>query len=457
MPFFFCFSVPFGNPETEPLATELLAPVMRKLLLVFSIGLLFIVPLALITALALALEDHPRIDRQVILTPEHIGRAKQIVDAHRYWIHPGMLVAARVTPADADLAANYLANRLGKGSAQITFADRNAIIRLSLPTSAAPFFGRYLNLEASLTETEGLPQLSSMQIGKLPLPDMLTDILVLQLVHWLRRSPEYRAGLDAVKRVKVSRNQLSIVYRWADGFSHEMRASIIGERERKSLLRYQTLLVANSKQNKAVSLTEVLSPLMRAAANHLPNGDALAENRAVILVATFHVLGVSLEGILPAMAKTWPRPAPQEITVDGRSDLAKHFMVSAAIAAYADTALSDAIGLYKEIEDSRHGSGFSFNDIAADRAGTKFGEKAVASNTSARELQHLFVSGLEDADLMPAWADLPEFMSEAEFKQRFGGIDAPAYRRMMEKIEQRVAALPVLQYSNSPDIAVQLE
>ena len=46
--------------------------------------------------------------------------------------------------------------------------------------------------------------------------------------------------------------------------------------------------------------------------------------------------------------------------------------------------LSDVIGLYKEIEDSRGGSGFSFNDIAADRAGTRFGEKAVASEDSAR-------------------------------------------------------------------------
>ncbi len=45
---------------------------------------------------------------------------------------------------------------------------------------------------------------------------------------------------------------------------------------------------------------------------------------------------------------------------------------------------------------------------------------------------------------MPPWSDLPEFMPEAEFKRRFGGIDAPPYRAMMRKIEQRVAALSVL-------------
>ena len=101
-------------------------------------GLLFAMPLALITTLFLAIENRPRIDRQVVFTPEHMERAKQIVDAHRYWVRPGMLAAAKVMPADADLAANYLANRLGKGSAQVALADRNAIIHLSLPLHDAP-------------------------------------------------------------------------------------------------------------------------------------------------------------------------------------------------------------------------------------------------------------------------------------------------------------------------------
>ncbi len=416
---------------------------MHKLLLI-SISLLAIVLLALAAAFSLAIEDHPRIDRQVILTPEHIGRAKQIIDAHRYWVRPGMLAAANIASSDVDLAANYLAHRFGKGSAQVILADGNAVIRLSLPMATIPING-YINLAASVMEEDGKPQLQSVQIGKLMLPDVLTQILALQFVDWLRQSAEYKAGLDSLKWVKLSRNELGIVYRWAGGFSKGMRASIIDKQERERLLHYQSILAANSVRNEAVMpLSQILPPLIRVAAARSVNGDALAENRAVILVVAFHVLGVSLKRILPEAAN-WPRSVPQSITLDGRDDFAKHFMASAAIAAYADTMLSDAIGLYKEIEDSLHGSGFSFNDIAADRAGTKFGEKAVISEASAQQLQRQVVSGLKDADLMPLWSDLPEFMSEMEFKQRFGGIDAPAYQRMMQKIEQRVAALRVLQ------------
>jgi hypothetical protein len=304
-----------------------------------------------------------------------------------------------------------------------------------------------LNIEATLIETRGLPQPRSVLIGKLPLPDALSELLASRLMQWIQHSSEYRAALDSIRLIKISPKQLSFLYRWeggSRGFAREFGTSVMDREERERLLRYQTLLAENSRQfSGQTPLSQVLPSLASQALRQSTAGDAAAENRALILVLTFYVLGMSLEQLLPE-AIAWPRPVPHVITIDGRDDFAKHFMVSAAIAAYADTALADAIGLYKEVEDSRSGSGFSFNDLAADRAGTKFGEKSVAGKEAARKLQRRMASGLIDSDLMPAWSDLPEFMPEVEFKRRFGGIDAPAYQRIMQKIEQRVAALPVL-------------
>ena len=45
---------------------------------------------------------------------------------------------------------------------------------------------------------------------------------------------------------------------------------------------------------------------------------------------------------------------------------------------------------------------------------------------------------------MPPCRDLPYPLPQPLFRQRFGGVDAPAYRAMMQEIEQRVAALRVL-------------
>jgi hypothetical protein len=147
---------------------------------------------------------------------------------------------------------------------------------------------------------------------------------------------------------------------------------------------------------------------------------------------------------VPAAAQ-WARPAPRTVTLAGRDDFPKHFLISAAIAAEAGSELADVIGVYKEIEDSRRGSGFSFNDIGADRAGTRFGEEASRSAERARRLARALASGVKESDFMPDVADLPEFLPEAEFVRRFGGLDGPGYKRMMARIEARVAALPLLQ------------
>ena len=181
---------------------------------------------------------------------------------------------------------------------------------------------------------------------------------------------------------------------------------------------------------------------MRLASEQSGKGNAIEENRAAILITSRHILGISLKTLFP-VAADWPKQQKYRVTLDGREDFAKHFMLSAAITAYADTKLSDAIGLYKEIEDSRSGSGFSFNDIAADRAGTKFGEKAVENPISALKIQEKLLSGLDDKDLMPAWSDLPEFLTEAVFKERFGDINTPSYLQIMDKIEQRIVNLMI--------------
>ena len=53
-------------------------------------------------------------------------------------------------------------------------------------------------------------------------------------------------------------------------------------------------------------------------------------------------------------------------------------------------------------------------------------------------------SGVVESDFMPDVSDLPEFMSEAVFEQRYGGVDGTGYRKMMAMIDERVNALPLL-------------
>ena len=62
---------------------------------------------------------------------------------------------------------------------------------------------------------------------------------------------------------------------------------------------------------------------------------------------------------------------------------------------------------------------------------------------SALKIQEKLSSGLDDRDLMPAWSDLPEFLSQEAFKERFGAVNTPSYLQLMDKIEQRIANLVI--------------
>ena len=238
---------------------------------------------------------------------------------------------------------------------------------------------------------------------------------------------------------------MTLTYQWGDDLPGMLSAALWSEFDQERLKVYQTQLAKLTRgDRRRLELTGLTQPLFQLASQRSRHGDAIAENRALILALAFYVNQKNLGKLMPA-AKEWPQPAWRVVTLNGRSDLTKHYLVSAMLAAYAGTPLADAVGLYKEIEDARGGSGFSFNDIAADRAGRQMGELAVSSDNQARRVQGLLAMAKE-SDFMPETADLPEFMQEAEFQRRFGGLQGEKYRQMMAEIDSRIAALSIYRY-----------
>lgn len=419
---------------------------MWKLLNLTGISILTITAILIIMA-CLAIDTQPRIKREISITPEQIARAKNILDTHRYQVHPGTLATIRIQADDADNALNYLAHHFGKGHAQVTLHDKSAEVLFSLPVPAKIING-YINLQATLIENECFPELRSVSIGSLPIPDKFASRLIEKLLAWLQTaSPDAHAGLDAFKKLQLSRHEAVISYFWKgwgiDKVSYSpVSLPFLDQQALEKLSHYHYFLNEQNRKrvSKTVPLSEILTQIMQETVRYSTQKNALEEFRAALLVTAFHVVQIPLRLAVPE-AVNWPAPAKINVTLDGRNDLAMHFMASAAITAYSDTILSDAIGLYKELEDSRSGSGFSFNDLIADRSGTRFAEKAMANQDSARRMRNIILAGIRDTDLIPHWTDLPEHLSESAFKAHFGDTNSPRYQEMMEKIERRVASL----------------
>jgi hypothetical protein len=126
-------------------------------------------------------------------------------------------------------------------------------------------------------------------------------------------------------------------------------------------------------------------------------------------------------------------------TLRGRGDWARHYCLSAALAVVENSLISDAGGLIKEELDAlTHGSGFSFGDLTADRAGVQFTRAATASEPAALAMQARLQAGYAADDFFPPAADLPENLTVEQFRRDYGGVGTQRYRDTISAIETRL-------------------
>lgn len=389
----------------------------------------------------LAMDDTPQLNPAVNLGPRHIEKIKRLLernDPRR--LRKGSVAKAILGQEELDLALNYAVNQYAGGAARLTVMQGKARVRATLPLSWR-VLGGFLNVQVELEQTNALPKIGAMTVGRLPVPPFIAEGLVGIGLSMAPVAIDWRQLGRMVKTVRFHPRRVIITYTWQGGLQAQLGGMLLSSREQEQLRFYQTRLAELTRVNKhAIGLTTLLNGLFQLAAQRSENADAVQENRAVIRVLAFYVVQKNLGQLIPS-SKLWPRPVWRKVLLQNRDDFAKHYLVSALLAADAGSPLANAVGLYKEIQDSRGGSGFSFNDLAADRAGTRMGERAIGGQT-ARTIQKLLASAAE-SDIMPETADLPEFMPEAEFKRRFGGLQEDAYRNMMSEIERRIAALPI--------------
>ncbi len=204
---------------------------------------------------------------------------------------------------------------------------------------------------------------------------------------------------------------------------------------------HRRLAAAAAAFGREASLVDLLRVVLPVAAESEAAGPA-DDHRASLVIAAFYINDWPITWIAPD-ARGWPIVPPRRVTLNGRRDQARHFVTSAAMAAAAGSAFSDVVGLYKELQDSRGGSGFSFTDMAANRAGQRFGTLATASPGSARQLAARLRGPFTDADLVPDMAGLPDALTEAEFRRRYDTTASPAFKRVVDDIDRRIRALPI--------------
>ena len=344
----------------------------------------------------------------------------------------------------------------GRGAARVDLLpSRTAQMSLTVPFGTPAGGTRYLNIVAGarLQIDQGRVSVAdpTLRLGRLALPGPPLRWLAPLLGRLVEAERRARPVLAGVESLEIGPGRATLVIRrmdlppgvlasfiWGTGSNEEMRLAVRSYVER-------LLEVAPRLPHGEPRLGAAVEGAFAHARARSATSPPVLENRAALLALGLLLGHRHVEELVgPVMdERDWRRAASlARTTLRGRDDWTKHFFVSAALTVLSAQAPSDAIGLLKEELDAGGGSGFSFGDLLADRAGTTFALLATQDDVAARSLQARLAAGFRVEDFFPEAADLPENIQAAELEARYGGTGGVLFRQYAAEVERRLWSCP---------------
>ncbi len=408
---------------------------------------LLLVIAAVLASAWLMLGDKPLVEPVSRITRDDMVWAKELFQRHdpRNGA-PNTLQTLTLSEEEVNRLLNYAVVLRPLSAMSVDLLPQSAQVQATLKFRPNPF-GRYLNILAEVGEEDGKLRLVSLRAGDVPIPSWLVAGAAWLAQTVLRRDEVYASLADAVKSVNLSENQLVLDYRWRPelltGLERRSVSLLVSEADRERLLGYADLIAKQLRKRRvgsSMDLPQLMGPVFLQVRER--GGDAAAENRAALIALSAYVSGISMKKLLTDSGRTTRRAPDVSLTLYNRTDWPQHYLIAAALSVSAGSRLANIIGLAKEEDDTKFGSGFSFTDLAVDKAGARLGE--LSQGDAATRIQTQLAQADTDAALCPPVADLPEFMDEDEFARRFDKVGSYAYRKVIADIDSRLARHPLL-------------
>ncbi len=380
------------------------------------------------------------------LTRDDVARAKKILHEGSK-TKPDEIGTIELTQPDLNLAANYLLNRYGKSAAKLELKNNvlRSTVTMTLPQNS---LGQYLNISFRLGNDDDseLPTLTKFKAGKLLLPAKFAAFVIDNIIRHTSLNEYVILATRPIKTVKIDQQKISITYNSNRETLIQAQNFLTQSGNNPNLAIYEQKLaeiIALHDPAWRLSLADLLKPIFELAYQRSTLENAIEENKMAIMTVNDYINNKEARKFLPSAVSKPTTKKRYATFLYKRTDLAQHFIGSAAITASLNGQVAQVAGEEKELSDAQGGSGFSFIDLAADKAGTRFGEIATSSPENARKIQKMMSEIKDYGDFMPDPRDLPEHMNEAEFKQRYQSVDSPAYQELSKQIDARITATPI--------------
>ncbi len=345
------------------------------------------------------------------------------------------------------------------GHALISDAELVGVISLRIPNTP---FGNYVNLTFTILPSKQGVNFAKVKIGKLRIPGSVLLSSAVFMADRLFGDQLGSTALQSIEKLSFNAKKINVIFAAGDQLvvlKECLRSRVkdlhnsyaeIGDKE--AIRFYYRVLVEMGVLNtdkKSVSLTRFMAPLFQIVEIRSQKEDPVAENHAALFALSLYLGSHHFQkftGEMHDSKKPLPKTRTRNVVLDGRQDLRLHFLVSAGLSLLSDSQLGFAVGEFKELLDAnRGGSGFSFVDLAADRAGLAFAKSATQSRESARRFQRIMAETNSEATYFLSFQDLEEGIDAQQFQKKYGNIDSQHYAAIVKEIDRRLQTLPLYQ------------
>lgn len=359
------------------------------------------------------------------------------------------LVQVELTKKDVDSLSALASYPFDNTSVSIDYS----VFGISLVSTSkfnTPFKPLYINVSCLSGSDHEHSYLDKCYIGDLYIPGVVVESLI-KVGTWALFDKEVSATVgELFSRLEVTNSKIVLTaskdIRFKERINNSLRdaADVVRTISRNRNIEPEKvasyLSYLESIENNSRSLAYFIGEIMQHAALTSQGNDAIEENAAVIWALAIK-FGSGRFTRFVGLSDQWIHGRS---SLRGREDLALHFLYSAILQQLGREELGFKVGELKEILDSgKGGSGFSFADLAADKAGLAFARNLTQDEKSAIDAQNL-LAGIKDESLFfPFVHDLPEGLSEKSLQQVFGGVGSVTYKKLESDIDLRIGKLPL--------------
>jgi hypothetical protein len=315
------------------------------------------------------------------------------------------------------------------------------------------FFGVTRFINAKLILASGIRfTIAEASLGKLPVPGNWLIDAARYGVNWHTQSDIADVAYHTLQGVEYEQQHAKLIIAPVAPLLSKIRevqmqlGDDLPDALDHKIAHYLDFLVLNHQYmgEKHGSLAPYLREVFLEAQIQSGQYPAVIENQAAIFAMTIFFAEPRFSRFFNLPDKAVYRLGVQkQVTLAGRRDLALHFLFSASFELLAEASISVAIGEFKELMDrNQQGSGYSFVDLAADKAGIHFASVATSPRT-ALAVQQLLATRADEELYLPNLDALPEGLNVDTFNDVFERVDSPKYQAYLAEIISRIDALPI--------------